>query len=100
MAVFNIFLAAFGLEETVLGEMEQKVSGVVFGVGDPPPGCAVVPRTQTPKTQVPFTHPLQLLTAGRGTNGHLIWPLVKSRSVSLVALRSRFDRVILAEVDL
>lgn len=37
VAAFNIFLAAFGLEETVIGEMKQKVSGVIFGVGDPPP---------------------------------------------------------------
>jgi len=32
VAFFNIFLAAFGLEEAVLGEMEQKVSGVMFGL--------------------------------------------------------------------
>ncbi|PUU78581.1 hypothetical protein B9Z19DRAFT_1126497 [Tuber borchii] len=38
VAAFNIFLAAFGLEETVIGEMKQKVSGIIFGVGDPPPG--------------------------------------------------------------
>ncbi|RPB01958.1 hypothetical protein L873DRAFT_567227 [Choiromyces venosus 120613-1] len=37
VAVFNIFLAAFGLEEIVIGEMKQKVSGVIFGIGDPLP---------------------------------------------------------------
>jgi len=89
-AVFNIFLAAFGLDRgngSWWGETESL-------------GGAVALRTQTPKIQIPFTHPLQLLIVGSGTNDHLIRRLMRSRPVSLVALRSRFDRVIRAEVNL